>query len=81
MRKFDLLVIIKLWLEYVSKFWHLNIPPKILEIYRSIFELYLNHFDIMSWNIMESEEFGNAFRMMLLFLELECDIFEKREIR
>lgn len=56
-------------------------PDKILEIYRSIFELYLNHYDINSWNIMESEEFGNAFRMMLLYLELECDVYHKREIR
>uniref|UniRef100_A0A1B0D171 Uncharacterized protein n=1 Tax=Phlebotomus papatasi TaxID=29031 RepID=A0A1B0D171_PHLPP len=69
--KFDLILLLSKWLEYIAKFWTMSIPRPICEQYLKIYKYYLNHYDLMAWNQLEYRDFHSVFEMTLFYLEQE----------
>lgn len=66
---FDLIPMLKKWIEYISRFWNQNVPSRICEQYVKIFEFYLNHYEFHMWSQMEYEEFQSVYWMSLFYIE------------
>lgn len=68
--KIDLMLLIFKWLKYVSLFWHLPLPDQLKSVYLDIFNLYIQHYDLSSWNQLTPNNYESSFRICLLYLEL-----------
>uniref|UniRef100_T1GR16 Uncharacterized protein n=1 Tax=Megaselia scalaris TaxID=36166 RepID=T1GR16_MEGSC len=69
----DLILIIYLWIKYVSNYWNQELPEDIKKIYYEIYGFYLNHYDLVSWNMLSNEDFNTSYSTTLFFLEMDIE--------
>ncbi|XP_013099300.2 calcineurin-binding protein cabin-1 [Stomoxys calcitrans] len=69
-QQIDIMMVIFKWLEYISQCWNVPLPQEIKQQYIDIFELYIDHYDLGSWNQLSSTIYESSYRICMLFLEL-----------
>lgn len=76
---FDLIPLIYKWLEYVSGFWGLAVPPQIGQQYVRIYSYYLTHYAFQPWAGMSCDEFKTVYGMALSHVEWSIELVQQQK--
>ncbi|XP_055840261.1 calcineurin-binding protein cabin-1-like isoform X2 [Episyrphus balteatus] len=76
---FDLILLIFRWLKFVSKYWDKYMGDDMKAAYHEICTIYLNHYEMVTWNQLSNDNFNASYRICMFFLELDLEITIKSD--